>query len=80
MAQRTYSVEIEIKRDDVLGDRAHVTVLGHTYRYPYHWEDDLKSLARRVVVENYCVESAGQVVENRRGRTPRGSFLVTATV
>ena len=80
MSSRTYSVTVEIDRDDELGDRAVVTILGHRFRYPYHWEDSLKGLARRAVLENYRVDSIERVEDNTRGRVPRGSFYVTAQV
>jgi hypothetical protein len=75
MGTRTYRVTVDIRRDDVLGDRAHVTVSGHTYRYPWHWEDNVRSLARRVVEDNYRAETFGPVAQDRNG-----TLLVTAQV
>jgi hypothetical protein len=80
MSARTYSVTVEIARDETPElDRAVVTVNGHAFRYPYHWEDSLKGLARRAVLENYRVDSIERVEDNSHGRVPRGSFYVTAT-
>jgi hypothetical protein len=52
-----------------------VTVSGHTYRYPWHWEDNVRSLARRVVEDNYRAETFGPVAQDRNG-----TLLVTAQV
>ena len=78
---RTYRVTVEIARDtDPDLDRAVVTVNGNAHRYPWHWEDSAKSLARRAVLENYRVDSITEVADDRHGKVARGSFLVTGQV
>ena len=80
MVQRTYNVTVEIERIEPDWDRAVVTVNGTAHRYPYHWEDSPKGLARRAVMDNYRVDRIERVEDNRRGSVPRGSFHVVASV
>lgn len=75
---RTYRVTVDVQRHDEFTDRAVVTVNGTPYRYPYHWEDNLRSLARRAVEDNYRAETFGPVMDDRR--KGRGSYIVTARV
>ena len=70
MAQHTYSVSVEI---DSANDSAVLTVNGASHRYPWHWSDNLATMARRAVTDNYRVTKVESVVRARVG-----AYIVTA--
>ena len=71
MSKRTYNVLVAI---DSAEDRATVTVNGTPYTYPWHWSDNLRTVARVAVFENYNVSQIDSIECHRRG-----AYRVTAT-
>jgi hypothetical protein len=64
MSKRTYNVLVAI---DSTEDRATVTVDGVPYRYPWHWSDNLRTMARVAVFEHYNVSDVVGIECHARG-------------